>query len=350
MRIAALTLVSVLSLALPTLAAQPQPAAPAPAAAPPAAPAPAEPVFPLPPGVGKLVPPSEIPALQNVVQPGTEIRFMGEEYGLKSYFLSNQGQGRVVYVTPDGQGFLNGMLLGGDGTAITVMQIKRLGQTGFDPTPFLSAATIGSVAQPVPPAPPEPAAAQPPAAAAAQTTPPPTPSLPQAEAQAPAAETAPRQSPGEQLITEAKTASWIGFGSPSAPVLYVFMDPNCDHCHNFFKMILPYTLQNKIYLRVIPVSAVDIVKSPAEIVNTFSSRNPAATWTARMNGQAVPLPGGINPRAELALAANNDMFKRWRLPGTPYAVYRARSDSKVHILYGPPESLPAFIAELGAQP
>lgn len=281
--------------------------------------------------VGKLIDPNTVPALRNVVNPGTQLRYLGDEYGLRSYFLTNMGQGQVVYISPDGQSVIIGAMFSGDGTPVTVMQLARMRQAGFDPVPYLNNN-------------PDPAGAM--ANAALSTN--------QAQgaatgvASATAAPVLPSLSPGEQLLAETAKASWIGFGAPTGRAITVFMDPNCDHCHGLFKTLQPYVAQNKVYLRVIPVSMV-LEQSRGDVLNIMSGSDPAASWTAKINGQPVPPPAQINPQAESALAANNTLFTRWQLGVTPYSVYRTTS-GEIKVMSGQPTNVTAFLTELGVTP
>ncbi len=313
-------------------AASPTPptaAATAPGAIPPGV-DPTKPV--LPPDVGKLIDPSAVPALQNILKPGTQLHYIGDEHGLKGYFATNGNRGQVVYVTADGQASLIGALFTADGVSMSMLQLTRLRIAGFDPLPYLNGSagpqidnTVASAAQAA-----TPAVNNMPATTAANT--------------APAATAQP--SLGEQLLTDASRASWIAFGQPTGVPLTVFMDPNCDHCHAFFKQLLPLTAQNKIYLRVIPISLVAPNKSGPEVINILSSTNPQQTWTNKVNGQDVPVLSNASPQAAAALRINDQTFSRWQLPGTPYSVYKDRTGT-VKVLFSEPENFADFLKEIG---
>lgn len=330
MRRIAVSLTTVIALSAPALAAD-APHAAAPAAAAPVGTAPAgtapatgeqlaQPGSPVFGDVGKVIDPATIPALQNIIVAGTQIRYLGDEYGLKAYFVTNAGQGQVVYTTPNSQAMIIGGMFAGDGTPVSVMQLARLRQAGFDPVPYLS-----SNSNPAP------------GAATATAAP------------ATAATSAPAQlSPGEQLLNEVNRASWIAFGNSLGRPLTVFMDPNCDHCHLFFKQIKSYVDANKIYLRVVPVSVIT-EQSRGDMINILSGSDPAASWTAKINGQPVPPPTQVNPQAESSLAGNNAIFNRWQLGVTPYSIYRTNA-GEIKVMAGEPTDLNAFLAELGVTP
>ena len=323
MRLAAVATSLSLILALPALAADPAPAKPA-APAPTAAATGPLAAFAVTKqeDVAKIIDPATVPALRNIIEPGVQIRYMGDEYGLKSYFVYGSNSGQVVYTTPDGQATLIGGMFSGDGTPVSVLQLARLKVAGFDAEPYLkgNAAASTTAAPAATPAP-------------AVVTPPTNPS-----------------SPGEQLLAETNNLSWIAYGQPTAAPITIFMDPNCDHCHALFKTLLPYTQAGKIYLRVIPVSVVEPEKSREDVLNIMSSSSPSTVWTAKVNGTAVPAAATPNPQAEAALGLNNNSFNRWQLGVTPYSIYRNKTSGEVRILTGQPTSLANFLAELGVAP
>lgn len=322
MRRISLSILTALTLAAPAWA-QTAPATTAPAAAAPAGSA-SWLEGPLPADIGKIIDPRTLPALQNIVQAGTEIRYLGDEYGIKAYFMTNKGQGQVVYLSPDNQAVLVGTLFNGDGSAITFMQLLRLRRTGFDPTPFFDgSAAKGSIQ-----------------ASESGST--------QATATTPAATDA-AQSPGERLMRDAGTASWIAYGPPTAPQLTVFMDPNCEHCHAYFKQLLPYTQQGKLYLRVVPITLVDPATSRKDMYAIMSANNPAEAWTAAINGNKPATVTSPSDKVVMAISNNDKLFTDWQLKVTPYSLYRGKS-GEVKVLAAEPTDFNAFLGELGITP
>lgn len=282
--------------------------------------------------IGKIVDPNTIPALRNILQSGAQLRYIGDEYGLKGYFVTNNNQGQLIYITPDGQASIIGALFSGDGLPISALQLARLTQTGFDPSPYVN----GNIA----------------AQSARQTTAPaatPNASTTATANASTATTAAAQQSPGEQLMAEANQLSWIAYGPPSAPSVLVFMDPNCDHCHNLFKELQPLAAQGKIYMRVIPVSVIDPDKSRIDVLNILGSSDPAAAWANQINsGQSAPAVTQTDTRAEAALLSNNRTFNRWQLNVTPYSVYRSKATGQVKVMTSKPTDMAAFLADLGA--
>ncbi len=290
--------------------------------------------------VGQQINVADIPALRNIIPGGTEVRYIGNEYGLNGYFLSKDKTGKVLYITPDNQGIIDGMIYSGDGSPTTLQQLSRLKDAGFDPAPFIGkpSDTTAQTSQATTP-PPTPATVAPSIAAASQ----PAATQPMQQATKPTSDT---KSPGEMLWQETNNASWIAFGNTNAPQLTVFMDRGCNECMNFFRTIYPLTQSNKLYLRVIPVTVID-PKNTTITANVLGSPSPAAAWVAVANGQTIPQPANISEQIGDAIKANNTLFFRWKLPGTPYLIYRDATQSKVKVLIGEPDNLKTLLTELG---
>lgn len=309
---------ALLTLAAPAFAQDAAPAATA-SSPPPAAVAPANA------DIGKVVDPATLPALKNVVHAGTVLRYMGNEYGLKAYFITNKSVAQIIYLTPDEQGFLIGTVFSGDGTPTTLLQLGRLKQAGFDVDSYLNnMADYANGIRPLPPAPQEG-----PATAVAGPAP------------------AGKASPGDLLMQDMNKASWIGYGPTSAPMITAFMDSDCESCHKAFSTLKPLADQGKIYLRVVPAGVIT-KDSGTHAVNVLSAGNPSDAWAAQMAGKAAPAPAAPNQQATDAIANNTALFWKWKLPGTPYMAYRSTS-GEVKVIYGEPEDLGSLLADLGAK-
>lgn len=292
--------------------------------------------------VGQQIDVADIPALRNIIPGGTEVHYIGNEYGLNGYFLSKDKTGKVLYITPDNQGIIDGMIYSGDGSPTTLQQLSRLKDAGFDPTPFIgkpSDTTAQTSQATTTPTPPTSATIAPSNAATSQ----PAVTQPMQQATKNPSDT---KSPGEMLWQETSNASWIAFGNTNAPQLTVFMDRGCNECMNFFRTIYPLTQSNKLYLRVIPVTVID-PKNTTITANVLGSPSPAAAWVAVANGQTIPQPANISEQIGDAIKANNTLFFRWKLPGTPYLIYRDATQTKVKVLIGEPEKLQTLLTDMG---
>ena len=64
--------------------------------------------------------------LQLLVDRGAQARFLGTRHGMHGWVTIFQGQEQYYYATPDGKGFLMGLLFDKDGTMATVGQVREL--------------------------------------------------------------------------------------------------------------------------------------------------------------------------------------------------------------------------------
>lgn len=63
--------------------------------------------------------------------------------------------------------------------------------------------------------------------------------------------------PGAAVLQGAPTATWISEGKSSAPLIYVFFDPNCAGCHFLYESLRSFVRRGKVRVRWIPVAIVD---------------------------------------------------------------------------------------------
>ncbi len=59
------------------------------------------------------------------------------------------------------------------------------------------------------------------------------------------------------VLQGAPTATWISEGKSSAPLIYIFFDPNCAGCHFLYESLRSFVSRGKVRVRWIPVAIVD---------------------------------------------------------------------------------------------
>jgi hypothetical protein len=64
--------------------------------------------------------------IQNLVDEGAQIRYLGNDHGLDAWITIKNGQEQYFYVQPDGKSFVMGLLFDDGGELITVDQVTRL--------------------------------------------------------------------------------------------------------------------------------------------------------------------------------------------------------------------------------
>lgn len=127
----------------------------------------------------------------------------------------------------------------------------------------------------------------------------------------------------ERLYSEVEGAYWVAIGSDTAPVLYVFVDTQCNYCHEYwFDLYTPYVEEGSLQVRLIPVAIIND-KSKSQGAELLFAADPVNAWQRHVGGDPAALSGkNDNDIAAEAIAHNTDLFKRWSLKSTPYSVYR----------------------------
>ncbi len=246
--------------------------------------------------------------IQNLVDEGAQIRYLGNEHGLDAWLTIKQGQEQYFYVKPDGSAFVMGLLFDNKGQLETVKQVARLrGEEGNAILDQLTDDTAFSSAQ----------------------------------------DSAAFKSPAERLFLDIEASNWVTLGVTGAPVLYSFVDPQCGHCHAFINELRQAKLfeKGKLQMRMIPVGFKE--ESKAQAAFLMASPNPQDKWFRHMDGdkEALPAKAEINQQG---VERNLSVMQSWEFNVTPMVIYRAK-DGKVKIVRGRPKDVEALIKDLGSR-
>lgn len=263
--------------------------------------------------------------IQNLVESGAQLRYLGQDLGLNGWVVLKNGQEQYFYSTQDGQAVMMGILFNNKGDTITLKQVNDLRKkegpaidklAGFD-TPVAPAATT-------------------PAAAPTVST-----DFTNPETLLKSA-TKPKS---EQLFEGVEASNWIKLGSDSAPVMYAFIDPECPHCHELVKNIRKsgYLEQGLLQLRLIPVGVLT-ENSLLEAAYLLASADPQKDLYRHLDGEKGVLLADKNANTQ-GVQRNIKLMQDWKLDVTPFSVYRAR-DGKVKVFQGVPDDLKKIITEL----
>ncbi|WP_058911741.1 thiol:disulfide interchange protein DsbG [Entomohabitans teleogrylli] len=83
---------------------------------------------------------------------------------------------------------------------------------------------------------------------------------------------------GRELWQRMEKADWIADGKADAPrKIYVFADPFCPYCHQFWEQARPWVDSGKVQIRTLLVGVIK-PESPAWAAAILASENPAKTW------------------------------------------------------------------------
>ncbi len=240
------------------------------------------------------------PPLQNLVDEGAQIRYLGNDHGLDAWMAIKSGQEQYFYVPPGGTGFLTGLLYDNDGKVVTIRQVQKLRAGGEDKLlddlandrkmPELSSAS-------------------------------------------------------EQLFYDVQNANWVALGQAGAPVMYSFIDPQCPHCHMMINNMRKADLfdSGKLQLRIIPVGLSEDTSAQAAFL--IAAPNAQERLFKYLDGDAdsLPIKHEINQQG---VQRNMMVMQSWKLDATPFSVYRAK-DGSVKLVRGQPQDLDATINDLG---
>jgi len=250
--------------------------------------------------------------IQNLIDEGAQVRFLGNDYGFDAWLTIKNGQEQYFYVAPDGKSFVMGLLFNEKGKLITVDQVQKL--RGGDDSLLDMLAEDARDAQ------------------TNEAFNKPEPEL---------------MTPSEQLFYNIKNANWVPLGRPDAPVIYSFVDPQCGHCHAFIQDARTggYLESGQVQIRIIPVGFKDETRAQAAFL--LAAPNPEEHWFSHMDGDESALPA----RSEISqqgVQRNLSIMQSWQFNVTPLSVYRAK-DGSVKIIRGRPQDLRAVIADIGDQ-
>lgn len=249
----------------------------------------------------------EMPApIQNLVNEGAQVRYLGNDHGLDAWLTLKNGQEQYFYVMPDKKAFMMGILFDAEGKVVTVDQVQRLRAQGDTLLDTLSDIPITE----------DPGKK----------------------------ESFEFKTPSEQLYADIEGSNWISIGPNGAPVLYAFVDPQCPHCHTFVDALRKgqYFEKGQVQLRLIPIGLKDETRAQAAFL--LASPNPEERWFAHMSGDKDALPAK-SEIGQQGVQRNLAIMQSWKFDVTPMLVYRAK-DGTVKLVRGAPQDISAAINDL----
>lgn len=270
--------------------------------------------------------------LETMVAQGAQIRYLGRQYALDGWVTIKDGQEQYFYVTADGQALLMGILFNNKGDVVTLQQINALRDKEGPALDRLA----GYAAPP-------PQEKYQERAAAAQNS---------ANMTGGATGTNPQdilknaaKSKAEQFYMAAESANWVEIGQKSAPIIYMFMDTECVHCHDFLNDFRKSGFIEKglVRLRLIPVGVIN-EKSAPEAAMLLASPDPQKALYAHLDGNPTALSATAQTNIQ-GVDRNLAILQDWKIDSTPLSVYKDMN-GKIKILQGRPKDIKNLVAEL----
>ncbi|MFG6655032.1 thiol:disulfide interchange protein DsbG [Scandinavium sp. M-37] len=145
---------------------------------------------------------------------------------------------------------------------------------------------------------------------------------------------------GRELWSQMEKAHWILDGKKSAPrVIYVFADPFCPYCKQFWQQARPWVESGKVQLRTLMVGVIR-PDSPATAAAILTSKDPAKTWhDYEQSGGKLPLnvPASVPPAQMEILNTNQKLMDSLGANATP-AIYYLNADNELQQVVGLPDA------------
>lgn len=237
---------------------------------------------------------------------GGNLTELGMLHGLRGLLVKSGAQFQVFYATPDGQRVIPGVMWDANGKNLTRDQVAPV--AGIVPT-----VTIGPVTN-----------------LAAQDTP---------TAAGPAAQ-------GASALSIVQATSFGTIGNPSAPRLWMFIDPLCSFSVRAMQQLQPFVASGRVQLAVIPLAVIDHETNGRSTTNALAMLSKpidqmVAAWSRG------DLGGAPIPEATARLQANMVAAQAIHLEGTPTLIWR-KADGSEGRADGLPGDLNAVLASLGS--
>lgn len=144
---------------------------------------------------------------------------------------------------------------------------------------------------------------------------------------------------GRELWQRMEKASWLLDGNKDAPViLYVFADPFCPYCKQFWQQARPWVESGKVQLRTLLVGVIK-PESPATAAAILSAKDPAQTWhdyEASGGKMKLDVPASVPAEKMKVLNIHQKIMDDLGANVTP-AIYYMDKDNVLQQVVGLPE-------------
>lgn len=145
---------------------------------------------------------------------------------------------------------------------------------------------------------------------------------------------------GRELWQRMEKADWILDGQKTAPrVVYVFADPYCSYCKQFWQQARPWVESGKVQIRTLMVGVIK-PESPAAAAAILSAKDPAKSWHEyeQSNGKmTLALPKTIPPTIMRSLNLNQKIMDDLGANATP-AIYYMNEEKVLQQAVGLPDA------------
>ena len=154
---------------------------------------------------------------------------------------------------------------------------------------------------------------------------------------------------GREMWKKMASAPWIADGKADAPhIIYVFADPFCPYCREFWQQARPWVTAGKVQIRTLLVGVIK-PESAGYAAAIMASKDPAKTWHdfESSNGKLKITPTAQASAAQAgAIKTNTELMDALGASGTP-AIYYMTKDQVLQQEVGLPqaEKLPVIMGD-----
>ncbi len=142
-------------------------------------------------------------------------------------------------------------------------------------------------------------------------------------------------------------SNWIQLGKKEAPYIYTFVNPHCDHCHDFLNKVMPHIKSGKLSVRLIPYGSQPENKLGAQIL--LSEEKPLDAIMSLLKGEnklGEDQKGKIKADAETNVLLNNFFAQELVPKAPPFTIYRKVTDGTLSVISGIPKNLISLLVDL----
>jgi len=144
---------------------------------------------------------------------------------------------------------------------------------------------------------------------------------------------------GRELWQRMEKADWLLDGKKEAPrVIYVFADPFCPYCLQFWQQARPWVDAGKVQLRTLLVGVIK-PESPATAAAILTASDPAKAWHdyEQSGGKmALTVPSTLPPAQQKTLKENQAIMDALGASATP-ALYYMNDQNELQQVVGLPD-------------
>ncbi|KIZ40685.1 thiol:disulfide interchange protein DsbG [Raoultella ornithinolytica] len=145
---------------------------------------------------------------------------------------------------------------------------------------------------------------------------------------------------GQAMWKKMEAASWLQEGKKEAPVtLYVFADPFCPYCLQFWQQARPWVESGKVQIRTLLVGVIK-PESPATAAAILATEDPAKTWRDYQQSAGkmlIKIPTNLSPEKMKIVSENQQLMDELGANATP-AIYYMNKDNMLQQVVGLPEA------------